>query len=150
MEIMETSSQEEPQPKAEGAVSLNTLLEDLDISSSSGSGEEQPCLAAARVNEDWNASAGPSATIVCTPQSTTVEVEACHSTSSRERHAGASDPKAGGQQLRDSGDHKLIDLGLNYDSLSSDTDDQEVGRKLVLMLNDVPVLVRCFCILPSL
>lgn len=113
---------EDSQQKGARPISINNLLEDLDISSSSGSCEEQPCLAAARVKEGWNPPPGPSTTKVCTPQSTINELN--YSLTSREILAKVADQKAATKH-RDSEHHKLIDLGLDYDSLTSDTDDQE-------------------------
>lgn len=124
---MESSREEDSQQKRPRPVSIDNLLEDLDISSSSsGSCEEQPCLAAARAKEGRNPLPGPLTTKVCTPQRTINELN--YSLTAREIHTKVADQKAATKH-RDSEHHKLIDLGLDYDSFTSDTDDQEVCRK---------------------
>lgn len=127
---MESSKEDSPQAGGRPA-SKNSLSPDLDTpspcSSSSGSLEEQPCLVAARV-KDWNPASRSTPKDCVIPHNTTKKLN--YSTASREQQAKGQDTKASAQG-KEPGDHKLTNLGLDYDSLSSDTD-QQVCKKLWL------------------
>lgn len=125
MEISRENSKEE----GELSVSRSSSQADHDQSSSFlDSDEEQPRLASVRVTEDCNL-LSPSTLKISTPKSSTSRLS--YSAASRELHAKVETPKAAAQH-RGSGAHKLLtDLGLDYSTLSSDTD-QEVCRKLAL------------------
>lgn len=124
------SSRENSKEEGELSVSKNSSQADHDKSSSNlDSDEEQPRLAAARVTEDCNL---PSlSTLKISPPKISTSRQS-YSASSRELHVKVETPKAAAQH-RDSGARKLTDLGLDYSTLSSDTD-QEVCRKLIFKL----------------
>lgn len=127
---MESSSEDSRQEKEEEKpVSRSSLLADFSISSSSDSGEERPRLASFKGQETWSPPHSFT-TKASTPQTSNSRLN--HSTRTRELQelqAKTEDQKAAGPN-RETQDPKLTDLGLDYGSGSSDTDQEVRGKFL--------------------